>query len=115
MKIVEKIKKGLIGLGAFLLTIPTKLFATDFNSVPSVYGPPPPDPEPESFILTIFKNILNIYKIVIIPVALIIGIVIYLKKSKSSKKRKIITVIISIAVVLALCLIISYIVDNVII
>lgn len=111
MKIVERIKKGLIGFGAFLLTIPTKVFAVgiDFDRTPILYGMP--EPEPESLIL---KNILNICRIAVIPLALIIGIVIYLKKSKSGKKRKIITVIISIAIALALYFIISYIINNVI-
>ena len=88
MKIVERIKKGLIGLGAFLLTIPTKVFAVgiDLDRTPTLYGMLEPNPEPESLIL---KNILNICRIAVIPLALIIGIVIYLKKSKSSQKRKI--------------------------
>ena len=113
MKIVERIKKGLIGLGAFLLTIPTKVFAVgiDFDRTPILYGMPEPNPEPESLIL---KNILNICRIAVIPLALIIGIVIYLKKSKSSQKRKIITVINLVAIVLALYFIISYIINNVI-
>lgn len=109
MKIVEKIKKGLIGLGAFLLTIPTKVFAADYHDEPSVYGVPNPDVPVSQIFRDIFRNILDICRIVVIPLVLIIGIVIYLKKSKSSKKRKIITVIISIAIALVLCLIISYI------
>lgn len=113
MKVVEKIKKGLMGIGAFLLTIPTKVFAVglDIDRTPILYGMPEPNPEPESLIL---KNILNICRIAVIPLALIIGIAIYLKKSKSSKKRKIITVIISIGIAGALYFIISYIINNVI-
>lgn len=113
MKIVERIKKGLIGMGAFLLTIPTKVFAVgiDIDRTPILYGMPEPNPEPESLIL---KNILNICRIAVIPLAFIIGIVIYLKKSKSSKKRKITTVAISICVAIVLYFIISYVINNVI-
>lgn len=87
MKIVERIKKGLMGLGAFLITISTKVFAVDkaFGRTAVLYGMPEPFPEPKS---SVAKNILNIYRIAIIPIALIIGITIYLKKSKSSKKEK---------------------------
>lgn len=105
MKIVEKIKKGLIGLGVFLLTIPAKAFAIDIT--PVLYGMPAPNPKP-----TILKNILDICRIVVIPLALIIGIVIYLKKSRSGKKRKIIIVVISTAIALVLYFIISYIINN---
>lgn len=100
MKLVERIKKGLTGIGAFLLTIPTKVFAVGKDIVP-LYGIPEPEPEPKSLIL-------NICKIAIIPLALIIGIVIYLNKSRSGKKRKIITVIVSIVIATVLYFIINY-------
>ena len=113
MKLVERIKKGLMGIGAFLLTIPTKVFAivADTNRMPYLYGIREPDPEPKSLLL---KNILNICRIAVIPLALIIGIVIYLNKSKRSKKEKVITVIVSIAIAIILYLVISYIIDEVI-
>ena len=49
MKIGERIKKGLIGMGTFLLTIPTKVFAVgiDIDRTPILYGMPEPNPEPE--------------------------------------------------------------------
>ena len=112
MKIVERIKKGLIGIGAFLLTIPTKVVATA-GFTPELYGIPGPGPELESKSI-ILKNILNILKIAVIPLILIIGIVIYLKKSRSSKKRKIITVLIIIGFVMILYFVINYIIYNVI-
>lgn len=104
MKLVERIKKGLIGLGAFFLTIPTKVFAVDYMYITPVYGIP--DPEP--------VKIWNVCRIFIIPIALLIGIIIYLKKSKSSKKRKIITVLITIGIVAILYFVINYIINNVI-
>ena len=50
----------------------------------------------------------------IIPIALLIGIIIYLKKSKSSKRRKIITALITIGIVATLDFIINYIIYNLI-
>ena len=96
----ERIKKGLIGLGVFLLTIPAIAFAID--RTPILYGMPAPNPKP-----TILKNILDICRIAVIPLALIIGIVIYLKKSRSGKKRKIITVLIIIGIVMILYFVIN--------
>ena len=113
MKLIKRIKKGLMLIGTFLLTISTKVFAVGLNVYiePVLYGMPEPDPEPKSLIL---KNILNICRIAVIPLVLIIGIVISLNKSKRSKEEKIITVIISIAIAIALYFIISYIINNVI-
>ena len=34
MKTIERLKKGLIGMGAFFLTIPTKVFATQIEVGP---------------------------------------------------------------------------------
>ena len=110
MKLVERIKKGLIGLGAFLLTIPTKVFAVDYMDITTMYGIPDPEPVKNNFI----NSVWNVCRIFIIPIALLIGIIIYLKKSKSSKKRKIITVLITIGIVAILYFVINYIINNVI-
>ena len=67
-----------------------------------------PDDEPiikDKFVLVLFKNIL-------IPFAFIIGIAIYIKVSKNSKKRKIITAIISACIAVALFLILGNIINN---
>ncbi len=86
MKMFEKLKKGLIGIGIFLLSIPTKVFAAIDNrhDIQPLYGVTEPDP---------LEEIWNIGKIFIIPVALLIGLIIYLKKSKGSKKKKILVTI----------------------
>lgn len=110
MKIVERIEKGLIGIGAFLLTIPTKVFAIDYMDIQPMYGIQEPEPVRSNLV----NSIWNICRMFIIPIALLIGIIIYLKKSKSSKKRKIITVLITISIVVILCLLVNYIINNVI-
>ena len=110
MKLVERIKKGLIGLGTFLLTIPTKVLAVDYMAIAPMYGISDPEPVKNNFI----NSVWNVCRIFIIPIALLIGIIIYLKKSKSSKKRKIITVLITIGIVAILYFVINYIINNVI-
>lgn len=112
MKVIEKIKKGLIGIGTFVSLLSSKVFATPLDLrnefyIPTAYGVP----ESESKYLV--KNILFICRMFVIPIALLIGIIIYLKKSKSNIKRKIITILITLLIVAVLYFII-YIVSNVI-
>ena len=110
MKVIERLKKGLIGIGTFLLTIPTKVFAIDHMDITPMYGIPDPEPVKNNFI----NSVWNVCRMFIIPIALLIGIILYLKKSKSSKKRKIITVLITIGIVAILYFVINYIINNVI-
>lgn len=86
MKIIERIRKDLVGIGTILLTIPTKVFAIGIGTVPSVqpvYGVQEPEP----------VRSWNICRMFIIPIALLIGIIIYFKKSKSTRKKKIVVTI----------------------
>lgn len=98
MKIIERLKKRLVGIGFFIETIVTKVFAAEYEEISSVYGVPVPEAEKENFIDRLWNN----RRAFIIPIILLIGIIIYLKKSKSSKKRKIITVLITIGIVISL-------------
>ena len=86
MKIVERIKKGLTGIGTFLLTIPAKVFAMEIIESPPValYGVPSP---------RVVDIIWTIAKFFIIPIALLIGLIIYFKKSTSSTKKKVLITI----------------------
>ena len=58
------------------------------------------------------KFTFNILNKIIIPLTFIIGSIIYLKKSKSSKKRKIITLIIALIIVIAICFGLNYIINK---
>ena len=116
MKIVERIRKGLIVIGAFLLTIPTKVFAISpydltFTAQPD-YGVFDPISDKSN------NEIWNICKMLIIPIILLIGIIvcltIYFKKSKNNKQRIIVAVLIAICVAVILCLVLNYIINNVI-
>lgn len=66
-----------------------KLLEEEKNSITPLYGVPNPTHE-----LIIWR----LAKGVIIPIALVIGMIIYLKKSKSGKKKKIIISLIVIAI-----------------
>ncbi len=121
MKLLNKVKKGLIGIGLFLLAFPKKIFATSVKNIiagseqfiQDLYGPPVstlygvqnPDSVP-----SLMNSIWNVFKIFIIPLVLLIGLIIYFKKSKSSIKRKILITILIIATVA-----IIYIVGNIIV
>ena len=98
MKIVERIKKGLTGIGAFLLTIPAKVFAIEIDPPAALYGVPSP---------RVVDIIWTIAKFFIIPIALLIGLIIYFKKSKSSKKKKILVTIGIIAITAILYFVIN--------
>lgn len=80
-------------------------------AIEPMYGIPVPEPVKNNFI----NSVWNICRMFIIPIVLLIGIIIYFKKSKSSKKRKIITVLITIGIVAILYFVINYIINNVII
>ena len=93
MKVIERVKKWLIGMGVFLLTIPTRVFATAPLLEEVLYMPPSSVKDKEPIKEPILSKVLNVYRIAIIPLVLIIGIIIYLKKSKSSMKKKIMVII----------------------
>lgn len=101
MKILEKIKKVFLTIGMFFVTLPTRIFALNSNTI-ALYGVPEPQPEygvfEPSSVSRILENIGKIISIIIIPLILIVGIIIYLKKSKSSKLRKVITVLLAVAI-----------------
>lgn len=113
---IKKIKKVLMIIGMFLITMPIKaVSALNLNNLGErevdLYGIVDPGPR------LLQGIILNMIKNLILPIVLIIGSVVYIKKSKSSKKRKIITIVILIAAAIALSFLIGYIIkihnDNV--
>ena len=110
MKLLEKIKKGLMGIGGFLLMIPTKVLAMPVDDAmiqTYLYGPPKEPPKP-----SLIEIIWNIARNLIFPVVLLMGIIIYFKKSKSSKKKKLLVTLGIIVLVALLYFFINKIVIN---
>lgn len=93
---MKVIKRVLACIGAFFVTISTKVLAIgETQLITPAYGVIYPEPEilEKNINRIIINNILNICRLFIIPITLFVGIIIYLKKSKSSKKKKIIVTI----------------------
>ena len=91
MKIKEKLKKCITGVGAFFTTITTKVFATDVNSIlmeingasagEELYGIVNPLQD-----VYLFSNyVLKICKFLVIPLVLIIGLIVIIQKKEDIK------------------------------
>lgn len=106
-KIGNIVKKALIAIGAFFITLPTKVFGIDTTNIEfrpeTMYGVQDP----------ISYKIWDISKIIVIPLALIIGLIIYFKKSKKPLKNKILISLMAIISVIVVVLIIDKIIGNV--
>ena len=103
-RFISKVKKVIVAIVLAIISFPNKIFAAINPSaldIQDLYGPPPVSlygvARPST--VTIIWRIARIF---IIPIALLIGLIIYFKKSKSSKKKKILVTIgiISITVIL---------------
>lgn len=96
MKILSKLKSVIVGVGIGILTFANKVFAIspdmliDPGMIETAYGIPRPSP---------IRMIIRIAKTFIIPIATIVGLLIYFKKSKSSNKKKAIVTIITLIIV----------------
>mgnify|MGYP000525546409 CR=1 FL=1 len=105
MKIKEKFKKIIAGVGIFFTTITTKVFAIDINEllnnrVEDAYG----ITDPMEYSHTISYYILQVCKNIAIPLILVIGIIMLVLKRKNIKAKKIKIVI---AIIVAIFLIVS--------
>lgn len=96
MKYILKVKKIIIAIILTIISFPNKIYAAINPSeldVKAAYGPPPVESlygvAKPSVPITIWR----ISRTLIIPIALLIGFIIYFKKSKSSKKKKILVTI----------------------
>ena len=73
--VLKMVKNKLVIVGTFLLSIPTNVFAmSDYMRITPMYG----IEEPKSAINSVWNSIWNICKFFIIPIALLVGIIIYI-------------------------------------
>ena len=119
-KIISKTKQIALSIGIAIISIPNKIFAVmnDYRAEQDLYGPPstiiqtpglygPPKTE------TKINGFWTAFKWTIIPIVLLIGIIVYFKKSKSSVKKKILVTICAIATIAIVCYIISLIINKI--
>lgn len=113
-KITSKIKKIFAVLGTFFFSIYTKVLAMSITNPPEIlYGVYPIEPDlygvPRGSSVPLIWRIARSF---VIPIAFIVGAIIYFKKSKSSLKRKIIVLVISLVAVAMITLGLNYIITN---
>ncbi len=104
-KIMKKVLKLISVIGVFMFSMPKKVLSVVSQNF--TYG----DDVREVLYAPIRSPLHSFFKITrnfIVPFAFLIGIFIYFKKSKSSTKRKIITLIISLILVCLVCYGLSY-------
>lgn len=105
MKILSKLKKVIIGIGAFVIALPMKIYGALNSQVEVIY-------EPSSQCLYGVAReedpglILGVLRMLIIPILLIIGLITIIKNKKMSKTSKIIISIIAILIAIILFFII---------
>ncbi len=98
---MNSIKKVLTGIGTFFVTLFTNFFVAVNAELPQAfYGIP--DPEP-----TAGEKIWKFAKPLIIPVILVIGLIAFLKRSKSDKTFKIVVSILAIVLAVLLWYLVS--------
>lgn len=107
-KILGKIKKVFIMIEAFFLSICSKVFAVQMtqNDVRTLYGVPTlPILEKNQVVIAKIWNIMHSF---VIPLILLIGSIIYLRKSPKSLKRKIIKIAIIVILTILICIAIDF-------
>ena len=97
-------KKKNVGIVASLITLKSKVFGSPSVEV-ALYGPPRPT------ISILLEFGLKAIQTIIAPILFLIGIIIYLKKSKSSKMRKVIMTIIFILLLVGIYFGIEYLIE----
>ena len=107
-RIIKKIRNVFITIGVFLISRAKGVLAVkpiDYIPNPSIQT----DYGVYSYGRQTIRVFGNVLKIIIIPIAFVIGAITYYKKSTSSTKRKIITLLISLILIIALWFGIDYI------
>jgi magnesium-transporting ATPase (P-type) len=104
MKIKEMFKKITAGIGAFFLTVTSKVFGLNYLDIQPEYGIELQDKPAHSTPLIL--SILNILQFITLPVVLILGLIVIIKKLKRQEVRKLkIAFITSIIVFVVICVI----------
>lgn len=95
------IKKITVAIGAFVTMLYTKVLAYVMVGNDPEYGVPQPT----------YITMWEYARIIIIPIAFIIGAIIYFKKSKKETKNKIKTILIALVILVIAIFIVSFVID----
>ncbi len=90
--LISSIKKIVLIVFTFFMTIKNRIMAMNIPLAPSLYGPPPPSAG---------EILSRIVKYLSIPIVIIIGLIVFIVKFIKSKKIKIVlSIILSLAIIL---------------
>lgn len=108
-KILNKVKMVFIMIEAFGISICSKVFAEQItqDNIILLYGVPNPEIPTQKYQVVITK-IWDIMHSFVIPLVLLIGAIIYLRKSPKSLKRKIIKIAIIVILTILICIAIDF-------
>ena len=99
--IFEKIKKVFFGIGMLLMYLPNKVLAVAAGDVIRDFDDDKytsPEYGVQHVHYTSWERVLDVFRFIFLPIVLLIGLTIYFKKSKASKKKKIIVTICTVLV-----------------
>ena len=100
MKIKEMFKKITAGIGTFFATVTSKVFAApDLNATINMVEPAYGIPDPKIPNTPFYVPLLNFLQIITIPIIIILGIIIFVKKRKK-QKIQIFTVVLITAIII---------------
>ena len=103
-KFISKIKKVIVLIIGVIIALPSKIYAVFDDQITSLYGVyDPPSPLEEFW---------KIARYFIIPIILLIGIIVYLTKKKTSTRNKVLIILAFIIVIAIIYCIINAINSN---
>lgn len=103
-KFISKIKKVVILIIGTIIALPSKIYAMMYTQTEILYGPPVPSKS---------ELLLGIGKVLCIPIILLIGIIVYLTKKKTSTRNKVLIILAFIIIMAILYCIINAINSNI--
>lgn len=111
MKVLNKVKKVLIAIGLFFVSISGKVFATPMQPLNIIEN----DITSPKYRVQhpIESNFFNLFQFVFIPLVLLIGFIVYYKKSKSPKKKKVLIMIIIVLITIIALFLLNWLLEDV--
>ncbi len=112
MKMLNKAKKGLTGIGLFLITLHSKVFASASDALLDVMAPEYGVERPIQNNVTEPSNDLKLLPIFLVLLIGVIGSIVYFKKSKGLTKKKVLVTILIMLDTVLLCFLIFLMIND---